>query len=72
MATTKKDAWSYLPTSNAVSGHIFLMLKRIQRDMRSEMKNDTKCMCFNIKKCASDAVLKSVIKAVTYQSQLQN
>ena len=50
------------------------MLKKIQRDMRSEFKNDTKCMSFNIKKCeASDAVLKSAIKAVTtYQSKLQN
>ena len=43
MATTKKNAWSKLPTSNADSGCIFSMLKKNQRDMRSELKNDNKC-----------------------------
>ena len=32
-----------LPTSNTDSVCIFLMLKKIQTDMRSELKNNTKC-----------------------------
>ena len=32
-----------LPTCNADSGRKFSMLKKIQTDMRSKLKNDTKC-----------------------------
>ena len=45
MATTKKMLGIiYIPTSNADSGCIILMLKKIQTDMRSELKNETKCV----------------------------
>ena len=76
MATTKKNAWSFikLPKSNADSGHIFSMLNKIQRDMRSELKNDTKCA--SISRSVNLEMLtvqKSANKDVTtYQSKLQN
>ena len=71
-----------LPTSNGDSECIFSMLKKIQTDNRSELKNDTICAlmvtkqnqdsaCYNREH--SDAVLKSAKKAVTtYQCNLQN
>ena len=41
MASTKK--FLGFPKSNANSDCIFSMLKKIQTDMKSELKNDTIC-----------------------------